>query len=178
MKAVAHFVVHPQPDRGSGGEIEFFHLISQGQAEGGFGLGVFLRVARAGRFEPPCALSQVFIDGRFLHVAEVELGSEPVPGIAGGAPLAIRELADHGFFHLGGQATLRSVAFAFSEKAVDSAGPEPVDPGLDGGLAASKIISDLLGAGAFHGQFDGEHAFALPTGSFIFESDEKLGADS
>ena len=44
--------------------------------------------------------------------------------------------------------------------------------------SATEIIGDLLGVGAFHGQFDGEHAFALPAGSLAFEAGEKFGANA
>jgi hypothetical protein len=61
MKSIAHFVVNPQPDGHVGGNGELFHPVSEGRAERGFGCGVFFRIARAGRFEPPCALSQIFM---------------------------------------------------------------------------------------------------------------------
>ena len=64
--------------------------------------------------------------------------------------------------------------FTFVKETLDSAGPEPVDPCLDGGLAATEIIRNLLGAGSLHGQFDGEHAFALPTWGFVFEAGKKF----
>lgn len=69
-----------------------------------------------------------------------------------------------------------SAAIALSQEAVDSAGPETIDPGLDGGLTATKIIGNLLSTDAFHRQFDGEHTFALPATSFAFEAGEKFRA--
>ena len=61
---------------------------------------------------------------------------------------------------------LRSLPSAFVEETFDSVGSKSMDRGLDDGLAATEIIGDLLGSGAFHGQFDDEHGFVLPAGQF------------
>lgn len=92
--------------------------------------------------------------------------------------LPLAQFSANGHFHFGGEAALRSVAFAFGEEPLNAVTAEAIDPRLDGGLAVLELIGDLLGGRAFYGEFDGEHAFALPAWSFVFETGEKLGSNA
>ena len=73
VEAIAHFIIDPKSDLPLLWEIKVDHLVCQSDSKLSFSSWIFFRVARAGRFEPPFALSQVFINHGFLEVADIEI---------------------------------------------------------------------------------------------------------